>query len=655
MAFRDRVKDGAAWARRAAPEVGRWLREVPSLLAGLRDIPLILRSLRWGLEGRLVLLVTAACWIPCLILWLLCTWSLRQSYTGGFRTLLQSLSSQYAVQVDNWLDDQQQAAAGLARSATLLRLLKANDLNSLTGLLADTRQTHPWFEEIRLVRPNRRTLVSNLGRSSGNALMGSWVQTALTRPTSISPSVRNGEFWATATVAGPDRARPLGLLCCKLNLRTLEANLNPVAPAVGAGRSADGPRSDRQETRPDDALTKDVFLIVRGEAGKVEEREDGIPAAALRGKLTAANFDLNGTAGKGGSVVLSSWEPVADTAWTVLVQVPRSQLITSFLMSLFLSLLIAVCLGLFCASLGLLLARRLLNPLARLTSAAQAIADGHRNVRVAMLRGDEIGELANTFDRMAGHLEVTVTQLETARDQALSAFSSKSRFLANMTHELRTPLNSIIGYSEMLMGEAEDAGQTQTVEDLQVIREAGRDLLVLINSILDLSKLEAGKLALDLETFALADLFKEIAQIFTPLLREQGNTMAQEPLLDKRDLVRMDRQKLKQMLVNLVSNANKFTRNGHITLRARLAGEAFERLELEVEDSGIGMTVEQCTHIFDEFSQADESTTRKFGGTGLGLTIVQRFAELMGGRVDVYSELDKGSLFRISLPRPAVP
>ena len=239
---------------------------------------------------------------------------------------------------------------------------------------------------------------------------------------------------------------------------------------------------------------------------------------------------------------------------------------------------------------------------------------------------------------------------ETARAVAEEANEAKSRFLANMSHELRTPLNAIIGYSEMLIEEAEELEEPAFSADLDKIRGAGKHLLGLISDILDLSKIEAGRMELFPETFDVDWLVKEVGHTVQPLVSKNGNRL--EIRADNLGQAHADQTKLRQILFNLLSNSSKFTDDGTI----RLVGErspvpdAPDRLTFEVTDSGIGMSDEQLGRLFEPFTQADASTTRKYGGTGLGLTITKRFCELMGGGIDVESKEGEGTRFRVWIP-----
>jgi signal transduction histidine kinase len=239
------------------------------------------------------------------------------------------------------------------------------------------------------------------------------------------------------------------------------------------------------------------------------------------------------------------------------------------------------------------------------------------------------------------------SELQAANAQLAEASRHKSQFLANMSHELRTPLNAIIGYSEMLQEEVEDVGDEAYLPDLQRINGAGKHLLGLINDILDLSKIEAGRMDLFVETFDLRRLVDDVEAVVRPLVEKNGNTlMIESP--DDLGSMQADQTKVRQTLFNLLSNAAKFTDHGTISLTVER--EPGDWLTFAVSDTGIGMTEEQLGRLFEAFSQAEASTRNKYGGTGLGLAISRHFCRLMGGDLTVESVYGRGSTFTVRLP-----
>ncbi len=254
-----------------------------------------------------------------------------------------------------------------------------------------------------------------------------------------------------------------------------------------------------------------------------------------------------------------------------------------------------------------------------------------------IVAGEKVGAMVLYHD---------IGELLQARRAAEAASRSKSQFLANMSHELRTPLNAIIGYSEMLQEQAEDDGATAYVPDLVKIRSAGRHLLSLINDVLDLSKIEAGRMELFLEEFAVGEMVRDVATTVQPLVEKRGNDLV-VTVGDGLGRARADVTKMRQVLLNLLSNASKFTQHGEIRLSVRAD---HEDVVYEVSDSGIGMTPEQSDKLFEAFAQADSSTSKNFGGTGLGLAISRQFCRLMGGDVTVSSAPGTGSTFSVRMP-----
>lgn len=302
-------------------------------------------------------------------------------------------------------------------------------------------------------------------------------------------------------------------------------------------------------------------------------------------------------------------------------------------------------------SLGsILITRRLTQPIVNLTTAVKQNPTDSRLVidKVILAQDDEVGDLANAFQSMSDQLVDRLDELKVQikeRDSARAANETKSAFLANVSHELRTPLNAIIGYSELLLEVAEDEDQ-ENKSDLEKIRQSGKHLTSLINDMLDLSKIEAGKMVVVPEYINVWQLIEDVVATVQPLIDKNNNELVSHcAFVD--EFVYADPLRLKQVIFNLLSNAAKFTNNGKIDIDINSCGDM---VELLVTDSGIGMTGEQLARVFDAFAQAESSTTSKYGGTGLGLTISRRLCQMMGGDIFVSSQPGAGSTFSILIP-----
>ena len=362
-------------------------------------------------------------------------------------------------------------------------------------------------------------------------------------------------------------------------------------------------------------------------------------------------------------------EAVAETyLGYVAVQIDTSE-VRSFQLEIFVRhLVVGLCDGLAFAVVLNLTVRRLLKPMKALANVMQETTDGAYKsseidedaslevVQIADVYNQMISKLAERDHKLRGQKDLLETEvalrtseLVQARDTALEANRHKSEFLANITHELRTPLQSILGYSEVVKEMLEDEGIYDCDQDIEKITHNADHLLTLINSILDISKIEAGKMDISNQNINIKSLLDRAVDTVVPLIEKNNNRLEVNADDAEQDIL-IDEKKLFQILLNLLSNAAKFTSNGVITLSASIDAE---QLLISVSDTGIGISKEQQEIIFEPFRQIDGSETRQFFGTGLGLSITMHFTDLLGGTMSLESESDKGSCFTVSIPRLA--
>jgi signal transduction histidine kinase len=371
-----------------------------------------------------------------------------------------------------------------------------------------------------------------------------------------------------------------------------------------------------------------------------------------------------------GEDVLTSYQTIPETGWVVFVEQPASEALEPLEDVILRTGLLLGGSLVFAALAGLVLARTVVRPIHRLQAGAKSIAEGSLDERIEVRSSDELGALASQFNDMAARLKESYADLEgkvdlrtkelaasldelEVKSVALEAASKhKSEFLASVSHELRTPLNAIIGYSELLQEEARDLEQDAFIPDLDRILLSARHLLGLINDILDLSKIEAGRMTLFVEEFNVQDLVRDVQAVVAPLIEKNKNTLRVHCPASTRS-VSADATKVRQSLFNLLSNAAKFTDHGEIRLdveRSAVVEGGPERITFTVADTGIGMTEEQLGRLFEAFSQAEASTSRRYGGTGLGLNLSRSFCRLMGGDITVTSAPGEGSTFVMTIP-----
>jgi two-component system, NtrC family, sensor kinase len=406
----------------------------------------------------------------------------------------------------------------------------------------------------------------------------------------------------------------------------------------------------------------DISLVLRNTDMSKLAQVRAARAAAAGGAGTGENSaeTVQEAENVEGRKVLTAYARVAPLGWLMFVELPAEEAYAPLYAALKRLALVLLGALVFAVLAGMFLAGRMVGPIQALQAGAARIGRGDLGQRIAIRTGDELEALADQFNDMAGQLQESYAGLEQKVEERTREVEEKSRqlemasqhksqFLASMSHELRTPLNAIIGLTEMMVTNAARFGTEKAAEPLRRVQRAGTHLLGLINQVLDLSKIEAGKLELSPESLNLTPLIDEVIGTARQLAEQNKNHLVVESQENLGPLI-VDPMRLRQILLNLLSNACKFTKQGEVTLHVKKVVNGRNWIEFVVADTGIGMTPAQQAKLFEEFTQADSSTARQYGGTGLGLAITRKLARMMGGDVTVTSEPGKGSIFTVRLP-----
>ena len=439
----------------------------------------------------------------------------------------------------------------------------------------------------------------------------------------------------------------IGVLQAEVNLKYI----GDVVSSITVGRAGYAyavTRTGELIAHPDISL-----VLQRRNVAELEQTkaafQTGSPGTPKPSAIVAQNLQ--------GKKVFSSSAFIPGLDWAVILERPVEEAYEPLYASMIrTSTLLLIGLGMALLA-SLFVARRVVRPIRILSEGVERIGSGELGYRLDLKTGDEIETLADEFNKMTTQLqesyanlehkvEERTKELEITNQRLEAANRHKSQFLANVSHELRTPLNSIIGFTRLVLRKTEGQIADLQKENLQKVLISSEHLLNLINGLLDLSKIEAGRMEVFAETFKLDEIIRVATSTVEPMLKDGRVRLVTEVAPDIPPM-KTDRDKLKQALLNLLSNAVKFTEKGEIKVSAWHENGT---LKLTVSDSGIGMKKEALDYIFDEFRQADMSSTRRYGGTGLGLAIVKRFINLMGGDIRVESEVGKGSKFTVTIP-----
>jgi len=614
----------------------------------------------------------------------------EQSLRAGVTNNLRAIADSKANQIETYARERQRNVTALARMPSLVHAFAPLDRafrdhgigspeytaveNELRPFLSDYL-AQSGYADVLLIAPSGDAIFSaRQGEDLGsNLYTGPNKGTELARvfdraKTLLVTEVSNFEYYATTNAPAAFIAAPvlqggevIGVVVLQMSNAEVYKVINDYTGLDTTGETVVGSRGDN-----------DVVLVtpVRHDAFAAFRRR--IPLGSPLGwSLQQA---VQGLQGHGleldyrGKQVMAAWQYLPSLRWAMVVKIDTDEAFAPIVKQRN-AVFIVGSITLLLVVLGaLLVARSISNPIVSLTRVVRLISGGDLQQEVPVVTNDEIGELSQAFNTMTADLrqiyatiEDTVrvrTQelhhsnaaLERARAEADTANRTKSAFLASMSHELRTPLNAIIGFTRLVMRRSKEVLPTRQYENLEKILLSAEHLLALINDILDLSKVEAGKMDLYLETFDLTTMLRDVETTVQPLVEKNANTLVIHCTNDL-GTMRADLTKVRQALFNLLSNASKFTQQGTIGLTAtRQAEEGVDWITLSVSDTGIGMTPEQVARLFQAFSQAEASTSSQYGGTGLGLAITRRFCQMMGGDITVESELGQGSTFTVRLP-----
>ena len=579
--------------------------------------------------------------------------SYQQSKSAVFE-LQQREASRAASEIESFINDleQQISWAVHARGVGIMsdEQLRSDYLRLLRQVPAITDVRHIDAAGSETLRVSRVEM--NLAGLSGDYNQDLVVSRAKSGKSAISPVYFRNDSEPYVSIAVPENGPDDGITRADVNLKLTWDIVSQIK--IGHAGYAYVVDSDGQLiAHPDISLVlKKTNLSGLSQVRQALAQEDR--AARPKDATVSRNFK--------GDQVLAAYQSIDSPSWTVFVEQPLDEVYAPVL-SLVVRTALFLLAGLALSALaGIALARRMVTPIRALQVGASEIGAGRLDHRIQISTDDELEALAEEFNKMSANLRETYARVEErSRDLANAlqdleaksyelerASQAKSDFLASMSHELRTPLNGIIGFSEVLLNPGLPVDDKTRIGFLQNILNSGRHLLALINDILDLSKVEAGKMELHPMDFSLRDALEGVHAIMAPAAQQRGQTL--ELVLDPDlDYVRHDAGRFKQIFLNLVSNAVKFTpEGGTITTTTRRVAE--DTCEIAVKDTGIGIKLEDQERIFDAFQQVDSGYARQQQGTGLGLALVRQFLDMMGGTITVQSELGHGTTFAVRLP-----